>query len=778
MPASATRLNRGSRSGQRFNLNLKLAIAIAAVALALGMVLPEGLYRFTAAAETTSAANSGFSYSTPITLNPEGTQVWVTNPDRDNNSVTVVDVAGDTGTVLNEIPVGVEPSSIALNADGSRAFVANAGDGTVSVINTRKQKVIDTIRVGVEPRALCFTPNFTKLYVACASSNNVYVINPANNSVSKVIENPSFSNLFAMSITNDGDADDNDELVYVTNLLAEYTEGSAPKPTSDIGKQGIVNVISVANDTLIDRVKLKPIKTAFQSDGRSQNADFAPLAGAQKSDTLAFPNNLTAIAGTRQNGTNLIYTFATGSSPTGPFKFNVNVQSLVALIRGVDDGGQTANLNDEIKAESDTPFANGVPKKRFATMPWGLAFYHNSFRALGVISACDYLAVLNFDANGKATISAGGAGNINRILTGTQRDPNPDRAIFLDGKAPRGVVINQDDTRAYTFNYVSRDITIIDLTTDSPIATVPTTSSKGDATVQLGKELFNSGLGPIDSTVHNPNGSVNPIQGRMSNAGWVACVSCHINGLTDGVTWSFDTGPRISIPLNETFQKHGSGQRALNWSAVRDEVEDFELNTRAVAGGAGLIQLADGSVDPDVTNLGRPNRGRDPRRDAITEYVKTVRSPLAPFSANDPEVQSGRSLFKKVGCIECHGTALWTTSRVLFPAPPPDAEVAQGQLKNQLFKVGTFNPANPHEVKGAAAALNAPSLGAAGINIPSLLGVHQREKFLTHDGSLTSFEQLFDNPLHVGTHPKLQKASARRKIIKFLRSIDDTTEPF
>src|SRR5262249_48275311 len=150
--------------------------------------------------------------------------------------------------------------------------------------------------------------------------------------------------------------------------------------------------------------------------------------------------------------------------------------------------GQTANLNDDIKAEPNTPFASGVPKHRFATMPWGIAFFHNAFKALGVVSAGDYVTVMSFDQNGKATIAPTGPASITRILTGTQRDPDPDRSIFLDGKAPRGIVINQNDTRAYTFNYVSRDVTIIDLTNNSALKTVATTQSKGDPTVQYGKE--------------------------------------------------------------------------------------------------------------------------------------------------------------------------------------------------------------------------------------------------------------------------------------------------
>lgn len=770
-------------------LNLKLGVTIAVLAIVIAMLVPQEFYTFRVSAQGGAVTVKGFPYSTPITLNRQGTRLFVANPDPDNNSVTVVDVTTDNATVLKEIPVGKEPSSIAVNADGSRAYVANTIDGTVSIINTNTLAVIGTIKVGVEPRALCFTPNFTKLYVANSSSNNIHVINPATNAVTKVIENPSFSNLFALTVTNDGDADDSDEFLYATNLLAEYVPGQAPRPADDLAKEGIVNVVNVGADAFIDRVSLGPAKTQFKSNGRTRNASgdgigADPNPNVFNVDTFAFPNQLTSIAGTRVNGTNRIYTFATGSSPTGPLRFNVNVQSLVSLIQGLDDAGQTANINDEIRLETPNAFGDDTPRHRFASMPWGIAFYNNSNRAIGVSSAADYVVVIDFDQNGKARIDrdadpAFGRTDIARILTGTRRDPNPDRAVFVDGKAPRGIVINPSDTRAYTFNYVSRDVTIIDLVNERPISTVATTQSKGDAVIQLGKELFNTGVGPIDRSNRNPNGSVNPIEGAMADFAWMGCVSCHVSGLTDGVAWSFETGPRVSTPLNGTFVKQGQGQRALNWSAVRDEVEDFELNTRGIAGGVGLILLANGESDPNVNNfLPLANRGRDARRDAITEYVKTIRSPLAPEDANDPDVQSGRNFFKKVGCAECHGTSLWTTSRVQFTPPPPANEIEGAQLKNQLVNIGTFNAANPHEVRGLAAALNAQAFGVAGFNTPSLLGVHQRERFLLHDGSVTSFEELFNNPAHVGNNPKLKKAKVRKKIIKFLRSIDDRTEPF
>ena len=101
-------------------------------------------------------------------------RLWVCN--RDNDSVSVVDLA--TNSVVAQIPVGVDPRTIAFSADGARAFVTNkrgnisrdaneivgfaAGSipGTVSVINVGSLSVQTTLSgVGVEPYGVAVSPN-------------------------------------------------------------------------------------------------------------------------------------------------------------------------------------------------------------------------------------------------------------------------------------------------------------------------------------------------------------------------------------------------------------------------------------------------------------------------------------------------------------------------------------------------------------------------------------------------------------------------------------------
>src|SRR5205807_1425521 len=111
--------------------------------------------------------------------------------------------------------------------------------------------------------------------------------------------------------------------------------------------------------------------------------------------------------------------------------------------------------------------------------------------------------------------------------------------------------------------------------------------------------------------------------------------------------------------------------RILNWSAVRDEVQDFELNTRGVFGGEGLIR--DGRPVINLINAdgtGEANTGRDPDLDAMAVYMAYgIRTPIAP-PISDADFQSGAKLFGNAGCTNCHSGRQWTTSIRNFTPPP------------------------------------------------------------------------------------------------------------
>ncbi|MEW6734408.1 MAG: hypothetical protein AB1489_23985 [Acidobacteriota bacterium] len=704
------------------------------------------------------------NYSSPIVLNNGNRFVWVVNPD--NNSVTRIDVGNEPNFSAIMIPVGREPQSLVLSGDDTKVYVANAVDGTVSVISTATNQVTKTIKVGSEPRAVVLSPNGTRLYVANSTANSVSVIDTKTDTVIKTIEAVG-SRPYALAITNDGDFDDNDERLYVTNFISEYRAGTI-RPGADDGKEGLVYVINTATNTIFTTVAIQPMAdTGFKSNGSAlKRVAPGPANAPNLVTTGAFPNFLNSIVikGTRA------YVPNTGMQPDGPVVFSSNVQSLLSAIdlQTNQDAGLTVNMNFGIQFEPDKFDTQNNPLTRFVTVPYALAFKNRDNTGYVVSAMSDMIVKVDLDAQGRGTINApkaaGDAGNVVRILV---------------GKNPRGIIINDADTRAYVMNYVSRDVTVVDILNNRAIATVPAAPQPSDSLgklVQRGKELFNTSIGPLfDGQTAAFKG-----QGRMSNHGFGGCFECHPDGLGDGVVWMFPDGPRRAIPLNWTFDKRDpSKQRLLNWSAIRDEVQDFELNTRNVSGGAGLIRLANGDPDPMVFNLTPlASSGRNPDQDAIEAYVRTIRSPISPFSDSDKDVVKGRKIFEKAGCVNCHSGGTWSgASLVDFTPPPPADRITNGRIVSGLKQVGTFDANKSHEIIGTGANIGKTANGADGFVPASLLGAFFNAPYL-HDGSALTIEDVLANPAHVGTSPLLTKPKKRAQLIKFILSIDDSTQPF
>jgi hypothetical protein len=263
--------------------------------------------------------------------------------------------------------------------------------------------------------------------------------------------------------------------------------------------------------------------------------------------------------------------------------------------------------------------------------------------------------------------------------------------------------------------------------------------------------------------------------------------------------WIFGAGPRRTISQHTDFA--GGVQRALNWSAIFDEEHDFELNIRDVSGGTGLLLSADGSTleakeniaglvigDPPalaVNNSTRPqlqvrtaSGGLVNAWDAIIAYEKVIRSPISPLAgSDDPEIAEGRQIFISNNCQTCHGGPKWSNSALTGPITDI-ALLKSGQIIGQLTNVGTFNPDDSNEVRANAK----PPLGADGFVPPSLLGVFFSPPFF-HNGSANTLDDVLSDRFiqhrsaGTGGIDSLSNPEDRRKLVKFLLSIDASTEP-
>jgi YVTN family beta-propeller protein len=89
-----------------------------------------------------------------VAITPDGTRAYVANAF--DHTVSVIDTS--TNPVITTIPVGAFPDGVAITPDGTRAYVTIEGPNTVSVIDTATNTVIATIPVGVGPFGVAITP--------------------------------------------------------------------------------------------------------------------------------------------------------------------------------------------------------------------------------------------------------------------------------------------------------------------------------------------------------------------------------------------------------------------------------------------------------------------------------------------------------------------------------------------------------------------------------------------------------------------------------------------
>jgi YVTN family beta-propeller protein len=717
----------------------------------------------------------GPTSSQPLALTADDAFLIVANPD--NNSVSFFDVRQNRNRRVATVPVQTEPNGVAFLPDGSKAYVANTVSGTVSVIKTNIRngaisRPVKHIAVGTEPYGLALTPNGHKLYVTNARSNSVSVIDTLTDNVITTIQNVG-PEPRGIAITNNGDANDLDETVYVTQFLSLPLSGKVDG--QDDAKAAFLTRISTATDTVDGTIQINPIAdTGFKATGDALQriAPGDPNNPASFNFTTgAYPNQLNNVG---IHG-NYLYVPNTGASPNGPVRFDVNTQSLLSFIPRSGGAAQTINMHLAVKNQTN-------PAKLFITQPWAIGLKHQAGEGFVVSAASNIVVKVALDA-----------------ATGTpsvQPDPSDTSRVLQIkvGKNPRGILLNSTDTRAYVMNYVSRDVSVIDLTVfpERVIATVASAalpaSGSLEERIHIGKELYNTSVGEFDAAP----GTSTPIVGRMSNNGWGACSACHTPfALSDNVVWIFPPGPRRTIPQNTDFDQTDATRsimRALNWSAERDEEEDFELNIRVVSGGKGLIVLADGvTQDPNVTNFTPlASGGRNQLKvhgvgawDAIKTFVQYgIRSPISPVSKTDPDVVAGEALFRAANCQQCHGGPQWTRSRVRYTPPPgPGLVDASGQLIGELRIVGTFDATALNEVRQNAGA----PLGAAGFAPASLLSVFAYPQTFLHNGAAVTLDQVLDNVTHrsAGTSgvDTLTNAADRAKIVRFLLSIDAQTPP-
>ena len=130
-------------------------------------------------------AASGLAHAGPVYAEYNSTTGQLVVANYDGNSISIIDVSLDEfgndsptfGTTYT-VPVGANPAAVTVLADGSRAYVANQSDGTVSIVHMSSHTVEKTLPVQGHPRTVASIANslYGKVYVAAPDSPYITII--------------------------------------------------------------------------------------------------------------------------------------------------------------------------------------------------------------------------------------------------------------------------------------------------------------------------------------------------------------------------------------------------------------------------------------------------------------------------------------------------------------------------------------------------------------------------------------------------------------------------
>jgi hypothetical protein len=758
------------------------------------------------------------SKSGTIDINGDDSLVAMVN--RGDDSVSIF-TAGNNER-LAKVDVGDEPSSVVFHPNGTTLYVANRAEQSLTVITgaettTPTAAPFNNDPVGSEPTGIALSPTGKYLAVAEWAEG---VVSLWDTATGDLVDAVAVKSPRALAFTNDGDTDDDDELLVVPEFFGAPNDGatdtSGPE-TSDQGRVGAVHAFALPALTETSAIALAPRPSRMLA-ATGVSPDQVILDSGSSGGVMASPNQLWALA----IAGNKIYLPSISVSADGPPNVGANIQPVVYvadLTRGAEDVSEVGSTN----------LARLVRDKVFTVNPDKL-----------------YLADLvdiGFAEEGVAYVLSRGDDVLQRVVY----EPGNGVEIGMDGfpeqivlslpfelttcRVPSGVVIAHDGANAYVNCVYDRDLGVVDL---------------GDQALTATVESWPDPAGAAEISANDGFRFFHTARDRWSRMGYSDCASCHPDGLSDNVTWQFGTGPRQTPSLDGSFSKSDDKQRIFNWTGIFDEIHDFERNTRDTSGGVGAIVSVTSTLFCDTpsetqlslsSGLGKPSKEVADNQlticsfawDDITAWVKTIRPPKALRAFEAADVDAGAQLFAQGKCNYCHGGSGWTVSRLYWvpdgddgvnnsnailsfnvpfarPAswpvtwnydhlgvqiqnqrspiaddgtgPPEATDIAPQRVSCVIRNVGTFG------VQGNTTLTNALELkadgaraqGRGGFNVPSLYGLALSAPYL-HHGQARTLVDLFADAAWVdhlkAAEPSFSPDAAEiEQLVAYLLSID------
>lgn len=586
-------------------------------------------------------------------------------------------------------PMAYEPRSGAP----ARLWVVNPDNDSVSVFDTVARTRVAEIRVGTAPRSLAIAPDGT-VWVSNRRSDSLSVIDPGTLAVTRSISVPRGGQPYGIAMARaSGSA-----LVALEGsgqLLKISTSTFATTGTLAVGANA--RHVSVAADgatAFVSRFITPPL--AGEGTAAVNTASGGGQVVVVNAGSMSAVRTITLAHSSRPDAENQgrgipNYLGAAAISPDGSQAYVPSKMDNIA--RGTQRDGLALNFQNTVRAISSRIVMGSQSEDLAARIDHDNASVASAaaYDPLGI-----YLFVALETSREVAVLDAHRRNQLMRIDVGF---------------APQGVLVAPDRKTLYVHNFMDRTVGVFDLTplteqarTDVPaLATLASIGTeKLAANVVRGKKLFYDARDT-----------------RLARDRYMSCASCHNDGGHDGRVWDISAqgeGLRNTIALRG---RASMGHGRLHWSNNFDELQDFEGQIRALAGGTGLMSDALYFAGTRSEPLGDTKAGFSAELDDMAAYVASLNtfeaSPARPSAATlSSNGALGRQVFIDANCgTACHSGAPYTRS------------AAGGAAAD----IGTLKATSGKRLYGAL----------AGIDVPTLRDVWATAPYL-HDGSAATLE--------------------------------------
>ncbi len=391
-----------------------------------------------------------------MSVTPDGRRLIVANAD--NGTVSVVDT--ESRKTLREFAVGRRPESVAVIGTGPRAIVTLYKDDQVALVDFEAGKVLQKTDTPDEPYGVVVTSAGTTAYVTHEYPGLVSELDVDSGKIVRQITVGSFVRGIALDAT--------EKRLYVTEYFT-----------------GILRAVDRASGTVVD---------SWQGSA---------------SDNLARHVVL---------------------HPTRPKAYVSHIRSRVGVAHG--EGSIFPFLT-----VIDTQPGEGKRRKPIAT---------DTYNGVYVV-ANPWEAAISPDGQRIYTINAGTNDmNVSNLLDDNYREINHAGGVVQLGSNPRAVVVSPDSKTVYIYNTLDFEVQVFDAEKLRTVGKIKICEPPYSAEHQRGKILFYSAM--------------QPMVGRR----WISCASCHPDGGHDARTWQNPEGLRNTtgfVGMGHTYPIHWSADR-------------------------------------------------------------------------------------------------------------------------------------------------------------------------------------------------------------------------